>query len=322
MIVNWRLGLRKFSIVISLALSAATIPLLERIAQAQITPDGTTNTTVEVDGNDFTIQQGDRVGSNLFHSFGEFSIPTDGSAVFNNAADIVNIFSRVTGGNLSNIDGLLGANGSANLFLLNPAGIMFGENARLNIGGSFFASTASSVKFPDGTEFSATNPEAPPLLTVNVKPPVGLLFEGSGAFITNEGNLAAGQDLTLSADNLDLQGQLKAGRNLTLKAQDTVSFSPKGNGGNIILSAGHDITIDSLKSSFVDSRGVNGGNGGDIFLTAGHDITTDSLNSLSFIPLGSVSGDAGNGGNIIVHSSASIFQTRSSIVIRKLHRKW
>ncbi len=66
-------------------------------ATAQVIPDRTTNTTVDVNGNDFTINQGDRAGSNLFHSFGEFSVPTDGSAFFNNAADIVNLFSRVTG---------------------------------------------------------------------------------------------------------------------------------------------------------------------------------------------------------------------------------
>ncbi len=299
-------------------------------ANAQIIPDdtlGAESSSVTPDGSvkglpAELIKGGAERGSNLFHSFLEFNISEGRGAYFANPAAIENIFSRVTGSNASRLLGTLGVLGDANLFFLNPNGIIFGPNASLDVRGSFFASTASTLKFPDGTEFSATNPEAPPLLTVNVKPPVGLLFEGSGEFITNEGNLAAGQDLTLSADNLDLQGQLKAGRNLTLKAQDTVSFSPKGNGGNIILSAGHDITIDSLKSSFVDSRGVNGGNGGDIFLTAGHDITTDSLNSLSFIPLGSVSGDAGNGGNIIVHSSASIFQTRSSIVIRKLHRKW
>ena len=100
---------------------------------AQVIPDGTTSTTVDVDG---TINNGNQAGSNLFHSFQEFSVPTGGRAFFNNSVDIVNIFSRVTGGNISNIDGLLGANGTANLFLINPAGIIFGENARLSVGGS------------------------------------------------------------------------------------------------------------------------------------------------------------------------------------------
>ncbi|MEM8828731.1 MAG: filamentous hemagglutinin N-terminal domain-containing protein [Cyanobacteria bacterium P01_G01_bin.19] len=152
------------------------------IAQAQVTSDGTVNTQVNQNGNVAEITGGETRGGNLFHSFQDFSVGTGNEAFFNNADSISNIFSRVTGGNISNIDGLIQANGSANLFLVNPAGILFGENARLDIGGSFFGTTANSLLFEDG-EFSATNLDNPPLLTVNA--PIGLSFRDNPGDIVN-----------------------------------------------------------------------------------------------------------------------------------------
>ncbi|MBD2605262.1 filamentous hemagglutinin N-terminal domain-containing protein [Scytonema hofmannii FACHB-248] len=145
------------------------------LIQAQITSDRTLSTEVLTTNNlDFTIINGNRVGNNLFHSFRELSVPTGGSAFFSNDLNVQNIISRVTGGSISNIDGLLKTNGSANLFLINPNGIIFGQNASLNINGSFFVSTANNIIFADGTQFSATNLQTPPLLTVSV--PIGLQF--------------------------------------------------------------------------------------------------------------------------------------------------
>ncbi|MGL5806326.1 MAG: filamentous hemagglutinin N-terminal domain-containing protein, partial [Xenococcaceae cyanobacterium] len=146
--------------------------ILSPSAMAQVSADGTTATDVDTpDNQNFDINGGDRAGNNLFHSFGDFSVPNGGSANFLNSNDIENIISRVTGGKISTIEGLIRANGSANLFLINPAGIVFGQNASINIGGSFLGSTADSLVFPDG-EFSALNAQGKPLLTINA--PIGL----------------------------------------------------------------------------------------------------------------------------------------------------
>ncbi len=191
-------------------------------AVAQVTTDGTTATIViSPDGSNFVIHDGNRAGNNLFHSFQDFSVPTNGSASFNNAVDIQNIFSRVTGGNISSIDGLLGANGAANLFLINPAGIIFGRNAILNIGGSFLGSTADSLLFPEG-EFSAVDLDNPPLLTINA--PIGLSFRDEPGEIVN-------QSVTFDIISQSFAGlQVRPGATLALIGGD-LSF----NGGILLI---------------------------------------------------------------------------------------
>jgi filamentous hemagglutinin family protein len=182
-------------------------------ALAQITPDNTlpSNSRLTPSGSINLIEGGTQSGSNLFHSFQQFSVPTGSTAHFNNALDIQNIISRVTGGAISNIDGLIRAEGKANLFLINPSGIVFGQNARLNVGGSFFASTASIIKFADGFEFSATIAQNTPLLTISV--PIGLQFGVNPQRILVRGN---GQGLRIGAPIIDTQNALRVQPNQTL----------------------------------------------------------------------------------------------------------
>ncbi len=167
-------------------------------AIAQITQDGTlsTNTQVTPQGNIINIEGGTQVGSNLFHSFKEFSVPAGSTAYFKNTDNIQNIISRVTGKSISDIQGILKADGTANLFLINPNGIIFGPNASLQIGGSFLATTASSLNFADGTKFSATDPQTRPLLTVSV--PIGLQFGATAATIINQSQAKSPDGVTNS----------------------------------------------------------------------------------------------------------------------------
>ncbi|MEG3902251.1 filamentous hemagglutinin N-terminal domain-containing protein [Microcoleus sp. B4-C5] len=129
------------------------------------------------------IEGGATRGVNLFHSFQEFNIREGRGAYFASPNGIANIFTRVTGGNPSNILGTLGVLGNSNLFLINPKGIVFGPNARLDLRGSFIGSTGSGVLFDNGFEFSAANSNAVPLLAINI--PVGLRFRENPGTIVN-----------------------------------------------------------------------------------------------------------------------------------------
>ncbi|BAY30424.1 hypothetical protein NIES2107_22690 [Nostoc carneum NIES-2107] len=251
----------------AIVLPLGIIFLGNNFAHAQVTSDGTTNTIVNQIGNNFTILNGIEKGNNLFHSFSNFSVPTGGSATFDltSTPNITNIFSRVTGGHVSNIDGLIQANGSANLFLLNPNGIIFGQNASLNIGGSFVGTTANSIKFADGTEFSVASLATPPLLTMSV--PVGLQMGINAGAIQVQGaglQVQPGQTLALVGSQIDMTSakltapdghiELWAVQNAEIKIDNQATWqltSPAdtANWGTISLK----------QSSLVDAGGINGG---------------------------------------------------------------
>ena len=178
---SWLSGCWQWKIGASVALAGTLGVGISGIAIAQVVPDNTLGAESSVVTPNVNIEgiQGDRIdngairGTNLFHSFEQFNIGTGRGAYFANPTGIANIFSRVTGANSSEILGRLGVLGNANLFLINPQGIVFGSGASLDVQGSFLATTGDAVKLGNGGLFSATQPEASNLLTVS---PSAILF--------------------------------------------------------------------------------------------------------------------------------------------------
>jgi filamentous hemagglutinin family protein len=151
---------------------------------AQVVPDQTlgaegslinSNSDVKINGIPSTLIEGGAIrGRNLFHSFEKFNVGEERGVYFDNPVGIQRILSRVTGNGISEILGTLGVLGNADLFLINPNGIIFGPKVSLDVKGSFIATTANSLIFEDGTQFSAKGSTTLSPLTVSI--PVGLQF--------------------------------------------------------------------------------------------------------------------------------------------------
>ncbi|MEO0435036.1 MAG: filamentous hemagglutinin N-terminal domain-containing protein [Cyanobacteria bacterium J06656_5] len=226
-----------------------------KVASGQVIPDGTTSTPAP--GScavicSITGGTTNSTGTNLFHSFLQFSIPEGGTAVFAHDPTIRNIFTRVTGNELSNINGLISTDSfsNTNLFLLNPNGIVFGPSGALDIGGSFVATTADAIQFEEQGNFSALNITTnPALLTVN---PSAFLFSQSMVKpIVNQSN-------TFSPASFFPGLAVRENRSLLLVGGD-ISLEPPTNnefGGNIIAPSGR-IELGGLNGPGVIDLNIN-----------------------------------------------------------------
>ncbi|WP_155968958.1 CHAT domain-containing protein [Kamptonema formosum] len=201
-------------------LAAVWAPALTQAQTIAPAADGT-GTAVTPEGNILNIQGGSlsRDGANLFHSFQKFGLSEGETANFLSNPDIRNIFGRVIGGDASYINGLIQVSGgNSNLFLMNPAGILFGPNASLNVPASFTATTATGIGFGAGW-FNAVGSND---YNVLVGTPSAFNFAVSqpGA-IVNEGNLSltSGSSLTLLGGTVINTGTLTSpGGNITVAA--------------------------------------------------------------------------------------------------------
>ena len=298
-------------------------------AQNQIIPDSMLpgeSSIIDTQGSVTFIEGGATRGENLFHSFDEFNIPAGKGAYFLvRDLAIDNIFSRITGDNPSNIDGVLGALigrdsgllSNANLYLMNPNGIVFGENASLNLGGATVITTADSLQFGEQGLFSTLNSETPSQLLV-VDPSAFLFTQSEIAGIDVKAQnltLPAGQDLVLvggdiSFDNarvfgtagggIKIGGISEAGKigvddsssfyltfedDITQRANiklDLSSLLFATGRGDIVLK-GKDISIDN--GSFVSSLlavlpDTNDSESGDIIVNASGDIDINNASGI------------------------------------------
>lgn len=274
----------------SVAALAGAIASYSNDALAQVIPDNTlgeeSSTVVpdEIEGTPSDrIEGGATRGENLFHSFQEFNVGEGRGVYFANPEGIANILSRVTGGNPSNILGRLGVLGDANLFLINPNGILFGANASLDISGSFVGTTASGLQFGDRGLFSALDPEVPsPLMTIN---PSAFLFNQipAGAIVNRSTapdpsnpsvfglGVLAGQNLIFVGGDVRLEGGIlraPGGRVELAGIADLASVGLTFGSDRSVLAVPENVARADISLSEGASVDVSAGGGGAIALLA------------------------------------------------------
>ncbi|MBI4782400.1 MAG: S-layer family protein [Oscillatoriophycideae cyanobacterium NC_groundwater_1537_Pr4_S-0.65um_50_18] len=238
---TWHRWFNKGTIALIPVSMSAIVLLPDTAVIAQVTPDrtlgseqSTVNRNVTINGrNGDRIEGGARRGANLFHSFEQFNVSNGQRLYFANPAGVFNIIGRVTGRGASNISGTLGVQGNANLFLMNPNGIVFGNNATLDLRGSFVGTTANRLQFGTQGFFGTNDPQAPPLLTIN---PSALLFnQATPGKIQTQSVADAGESL---AGNPLLGLRVADGQNLLLIGGDvTITGSLNALGGQLGLVA-------------------------------------------------------------------------------------
>ena len=178
--------------------------------EADVIRDGTLGpgASIQPTGPHFEIPEsfGELNGTNLFHSFQEFSLSEDQSATFGGTSTIHNIIGRVTGGNVSHIDGLLQSTvPGADLYLMNPQGVIFGANAQLDMQGAFHVSTAGTLIFSGGDVFNAMGDGGPHILSTAVPEQFGFLGTSAAPIELNGATLASRHDVALGAGAIALR---------------------------------------------------------------------------------------------------------------------
>ncbi|MGA1795229.1 MAG: filamentous hemagglutinin N-terminal domain-containing protein [bacterium] len=248
-------------------------------APAQITLDGTLGPHGPLEGPDYLISDamGEQVGGNLFHSFGEFNVHTGESATFDGPGTVENIIGRVTGGSASLINGLVSsAIPGADLFLINPSGVLFGPDAFLDISGSFYASTAGYLRLGESGRFDAVHP-ATSLLSIAAPSafgfpdgrPEGIAVEGSFLHVPE------GEILSL------VGGDIRIEEGTLYTEEGDIGIASIASGGEALLD-GHGIRLECSSQGSIELSGysymsVAGSGRAGIFIRGGRFVVRDSM---------------------------------------------
>ncbi len=270
------------------------------IVNAEIILDGTLGSSGTLPGPDYLVDAdfGRQVGGNLFHSFQDFNLNRLESATFSGPDSVQNILSRVTGGNPSNIDGLLRSTiPNADMYFLNPYGVMFGPNAQLDVQGSFHAGTADYLRLGENGRFDARLP-SDSLLTVAPIASFGFLTDAPSSITLQDSNLSVseGKTLSLIGGDLTMNGELLSisGKVAVFSKEFTTQLDAPNGRINLASTASKGEVIPTESGLDVNARTGNfiidhskittsGKGGGDIFIRAGllklinSDITGDTF---------------------------------------------
>lgn len=319
----------------AVALVVALMPAAS--ACAAVVTDGTTGTAGAVSGPAFQIPAtlGTQVGGNLFHSFSEFSLNASESATFSGPGSVKHIISRVTGGIPSTIDGLLQSTiGGADLYFINPAGVIFGPGARVDVGGTLWVSTAEQVRLSDGGVFDARTPAASVLTAAPVASfgfsgpqPGGVSFDGAeltaggdNGIVIVAGPISLHNAALFSASGaielhavagpgdvpVGAAGQLTQGGDISINNSVIQGLADGSTGsGRIVIRGGQLVVQDS------DIVSINAGNGsaGAVMLDGTSVALTNSrlYGSNGMIPVDhSASGGSGTGALLAVNATGSL----------------
>ncbi|MCS7033176.1 MAG: filamentous hemagglutinin N-terminal domain-containing protein, partial [Phycisphaerae bacterium] len=274
---------------------AIALPLLVGVAQGQVVRDGSLGRgPAALSGPDITIspRHGQQVGANLFHSFSRFDVPAGQRATFTGPNSVRNVLARVTSGASSRIDGTIASSiPKASLFLMNPQGVIFGPDARLEITGSFAAVSSDSIGLGREAGVFPADPAARQVLSAQPPTSFGFLGPRAGGIRVNGARLAVetGRELTLIGSGVQPKGEephgvvLQSAGRVTGRNQrligaqlvapdgrvDLIAVNGSGRVERILVEGGPQ----GVKTAALDSRGLSGM--GDILLAQRSQVSVD-----------------------------------------------